>query len=384
MLTLLRNKQARSVLFQILALAGVSGLVAFFAVQVQLNLKALGLELGFDFLSFPANYDINQTLIEYSSRDTHLRATIVGLINTALIAGCGIVLATILGFIIGVMRLSHNYLISRISLVYVETFRNIPLLLHILLIHGIVVNTMPHPRQALSFGEGFFLSNRGLKIPKPIFEQGSSLIFIAFVLAIVGIFVFRKYARKVQDQEGRVLPVFWISVGLILGLPLIAYFLAGQPISFEYPFFKGFNFKGGLKVLPEFIALLLALSLYTAAFIAENVRGGILAVSHGQTEAALSLGLRRQRTLQLVIIPQALRVIIPPLTSQYLNLTKNSSLAIAVGYMDLVATIGGISLNQTGRAFECMTIVLAIYLSISITISLLMNWYNKRIRLVER
>ncbi|NQY82877.1 MAG: ABC transporter permease subunit [Alphaproteobacteria bacterium] len=384
MISLWRSRQARSVLFQVLAMAGLVGLVTFFGIQVVANLKVMGLSFSFAFLDFPAGYDINQTLITYDSTNTHLRALFVGLLNTALVAFFGIIVATVVGFLIGVMRLSKNFLISRIAVVYIELIRNIPVLLHILLIYGLVVNVLPHPKQALDIGFDSFLTNRGLFMPKPIFEDGASLMFYGLLLGLGLAWGFTYYAKRVQAETGKIYPVFAICTSVILLLPVLGYFLAGQPITMEISVFKTFNFHGGIVVRPEFLALWLALSMYTAAFIAEIVRGGILAVSYGQTEAAHALGIRPNRTLQLVVIPQALRVIIPPLTSQYLNLTKNSSLAIAIGYMDLVSTIGGITLNQTGRAMECMLILLSIYLMFSLLISLFMNWYNNHIKLIER
>jgi general L-amino acid transport system permease protein len=263
--------------------------------------------------------------------------------------------------------------------------RNLPVLLHILLLNGIIVNNLPIPKNAMmAFDGALFLTNRGFYTPKPLFEPAMWAILIAFVIGIGFTIWFKGYAKKVQDTTGKIYPVLWISLGAIILFPILVFFLAGAPLTWEYPALKGFNFKGGLVLRPEFVALWLALSLYTAAFIAEIVRAGIQAISHGQTEAAYALGIKPGRTMQLVIIPQALRVIIPPLSSQYLNITKNSSLAIAIGYMDIVATIGGISLNQTGREMECMTIVLGIYLMFSLMISAFMNWYNKRIKLVER
>lgn len=378
------DKETRSTIIQIITITLLFAFVFYIARNAIINLEALGKGYSFRFLSDPSSYDINQTLIEYDSRSSHLRATIVGVLNTLLVAVAGIILATILGFIFGVLRLSSNWLINRVVYVYVEYMRNVPLLLHILLIHGIVVNTLPKVRQAISIEDAIFLSNRGFYTPKPVFEPAFWAVAIAFVVGIIFTIWFKRYAKNVQDATGKIYPVFWISVGAIVGVPIIVYFLAGSPLTWDIPVLKGFNFKGGMVLRPEFLALWLALSLYTAAFIAEIVRAGIQAVSHGQTEAAYALGIKPNRTMQLVIIPQALRVIIPPLSSQYLNLTKNSSLAIAIGYMDIVATIGGISLNQTGREMECMTIVLAIYLSFSLSISAFMNWYNKRIKLVER
>jgi len=308
----------------------------------------------------------------------------VGIINTLLVAVCGLVLATILGFILGVLRLSRNWLTNKLAYVYIEYVRNVPVLLHILLIHGIIVHTLPVPKQAINLSDTAFLTNRGFFMPQPGAEPLFWIVVGLFVAGILFSLWFSRYAQKVQDQTGHRYPVFWINLAAIIGVPLVVHFLLGNPIVWDVPELKGFNFKGGMVIRPEFIALWLALSLYTAAFIGEIVRAGITAVSWGQTEASYALGINRGRTLNLVVIPQALRVIVPPLTSQYLNLTKNSSLAIAIGYMDIVATIGGISLNQTGREMECMTIVLILYLLLSLFISVLMNLYNKRIRMVER
>lgn len=378
------DKENRSVIIQIIAFIAILAFFGFMGRNAVLNLEALGKGFSFDFLFQPASYDINQTLIEYDSRSPHLRATIVGIINTLLVAVCGIILATILGFILGVLRLSNNWITNRLAYVYIEYVRNVPVLVHILMVHGFIVHTLPIPKQAINFGDAAFLTNRGLFSPKPLFEPLFWIVFGLFVAGIIFTIWFRRYAKRVQDSTGKQYPVFWISLAAIIGLPFLSYFILGSPIEWQIPYLKGFNFKDGLVIRPEFIALWLALSLYTAAFIGENVRAGILAVNYGQTEAASALGVSRGRTLSLVVIPQALRVIIPPLTSQYLNLTKNSSLAIAIGYMDIVATIGGISLNQTGREMECMIIVLLLYLVISLLISASMNWYNKRIKIVER
>ncbi|MEM7406997.1 MAG: amino acid ABC transporter permease [Pseudomonadota bacterium] len=379
-----RDKRARAVIIQILVMAGLFAAVSWLISNAIANLQQLDKSFGFDFLWGPASYDINQTLIEYDSRMPHYRAALVGILNTALVAFCGIILATIIGFILGVMRLSSNWLVSRIVYVYIEVTRNVPLLVQILLWHAVVVHSFPHPKQAIILAEGWALSNRGLYIPKPIFEPQFWAVAAAFVVAVVVAVLFAGWAKRQQNLTGKIYPVFWVNLGLIIGLPVIAYYAAGQPISFDMPELGRFRWQGGLAILPEFAALWWALSLYTAAFIAEIVRAGIQAVSHGQTEAASSLGLRPGRVLRLVVIPQALRVIVPPLTSQYLNLTKNSSLAIAIGYMDIVATLGGITLNQSGKEMECMILVLLLYLSFSLTISLFMNWYNKRIALVER
>jgi general L-amino acid transport system permease protein len=378
------DKDARSVLIQILTLAALLAFIAYIVSNAVANLEAIGKTFSFGFLSEPASYDINQTLIPYTSRSTHFEAAIVGLLNTLLVAVCGIVLTTLLGFTLGVLRLSSNWLVNRMAYCWIEMTRNVPVLLHILLIHGIIVTSLPRPKQAIDVGGSFFLSNRGFFVPSPQFEPAFWAVAIAFVAAIVFAVGFSKYAHKVQDETGKHLPVFWVNLGAIVGLPLIVYFIAGMPMHWETPALKGFNFKGGMVLRPEFLALWLALSYYHGSFIAEIVRAGILSVSYGQTEASYALGLRPNRTLSLIIIPQALRVIVPPLASQYMNLAKNSSLAIAIGYMDLVATIGGISLMQTGKEMETMIIVLLTYLALSLSISAVMNWYNRRIKLVER
>ena len=354
------------------------GLFAHLVRNAVVNLEAIGKGFSFSYLWEPASYDINQHLIEYTSRSTHFRAMLVGILNTLLVAVSGIVLATVLGFTLGVLRLSRNLLASKLAHIYIDYVRSVPVLLHILLVYGIILNTLPVPREAQSLGDIAFLTNRGFFLPKPIFEPLFLVILGLFAAGIIFTIWFRRYAANMQKKMGEHYPVFWISLGAVLGIPFIFYFLIGGPITFEIPELTGFNFDGGMVIRPEFTALWLALSLYTAAFIAEIVRAGIISVNYGQTEASLALGISRGRTLNLVVIPQALRVIIPPLTSQYLNLAKNSSLAIAIGYMDIVATIGGITLNQTGREMECMVIVLLLYLSLSLLISFAMNIYNKR------
>ena len=379
------NAEARSVIIQIATLTVVFALLLLVLRNVAINLDAIGKTFSFDFLSAPAAYDITfSPFLEYTSRHTHFRAAAVGILNTLLVAACGIVLATILGFTMGVLRLSSNWLVNRMVYVFLEFTRNVPVLLHILLVHGIIVTTLPPPKSAIGVGETMFVSNRGFFMPAPVFEDGSGIVGVVLLIAIVIAFFFRRWAKRVQDETGRIYPVFWICLGIIGGTTLLAFLAMGLPMSWTVPELKGFNFKGGMALRPEFLALWLALSYYTACFIAEIVRAGILAVSHGQTEAAYALGLRPNRTLQLVIIPQALRIIVPPLVSQYLNVTKNSSLAIAIGYMDVVATIGGISLMQTGREMETMMIVLGVYLVLSLIISALMNWFNRRIKLKER
>ena len=384
LLGLWRNKETRSVILQILTMAVLFAFLAYIINNAVLNLAALGKTFSFDFLSQPASYDINQRLIEYTSQSTHLRAFLVGLLNTLLVAFFGVITATILGFALGVIRLSNNWVASRLVYVFIELTRNVPVLLHILLIHGIIVHILPSAKQAHTLADSIFLSNRGLTIPDPVAGDGFIFTVIAFFVAIAGVVFFRRWAKKKREEEGNIYHVFYISVGILLGLPFLVFLVSGLPLTWHVPEMGRFNLKGGITMIPELLALWLALSLYTAAFIAEIVRAGILAISKGQWEASQAVGLTRDRTLNLVIIPQALRIIIPPLTSQYLNLTKNSSLAIAIGYMDIVATLGGITLMQTGKEMETMIIVLFTYLCISLLISSAMNWYNKRLKLVER
>ena len=384
--SLWNDSRYRSVIVQFITLVILFSLVGFLLSNAVENLAKQGKTFGFDFLDLTASYDINQNLIPYTSQDTHARAAMVGILNTLLVAVVGCILATVLGFLLGVARLSSNWLISRLAYWYIEFTRNVPVLLHILFWHGIIINVMPSPRELLRSGaEGsFFVTNRGFIMPKPIFEDLFWIVVVAFVVGIIGAFLFRAWSAKQQAATGKIYPVFWVGLGMVLGLPIIAYFATGAPLAFEHPVPSRFNFRGGLSITPEFFALTFALSIYTAAFIGEIVRAGIQAIPKGQWEAAGALGLRRSRTLNMVIIPQALRVIVPPLTSQYLNITKNSSLAIAIGYMDIVATLGGITLMQTGKEMETNILLMGFYLCISLIISAVMNVYNKAIALKER
>ncbi len=379
-----QDEKIRHVIIQVFVILAVFASIAWLVGNVISNFAQLNKTFGFDFLQLPAGYDINQTLIDYNNRDTHLRAGVVGLLNTFLVAIIGIILATILGVILGILRLSKNWLARNVTYWYVEFSRNVPILLQILLWHGILVNAMPSPKQAHNFGDLAFLSNRGLYLPSPEPGVGFSWVYLAVIIGLVASFLWVSFARRRQEETGQILPRFLPCVGFVIGLPLLVFLALGSPMTFSIPALKGFNFRGGVTVSPELVALTFALSIYTAAFIAEIVRSGILAINKGQREAAESLGLRPNRVMNLVILPQARRVIIPPLTSQYLNLTKNSSLAIAIGYMDLVATLGGITLNQTGREIEAMMLVMMVYLVISLTISAFMNWYNSQTKLVER
>ncbi|MEZ9702425.1 amino acid ABC transporter permease [Vibrio sp. 10N.261.46.E12] len=381
---LLYNPTFRSVIFQIIA---VGALGAFFYTIVNnalTNLDARGIATGFDFLSQEAGFGIGLTLVEYDETFSYGRTFVVGLLNTALVSVLGIILATVLGFSMGIARLSSNWLVSRCAAVYIEIFRNIPLLLQIFFWYFAVLQALPSARQSLSLGEAIFLNVRGLYFPAPVLEQGSSFVIAAFVIGVIATVIINIWANNKQKLTGQQTPMLRIAISLIVGLPLVVYFVMGMPISAEYPALKGFNFKGGISIIPELAALVLALSIYTASFIAEIVRSGINAVNHGQTEAAMSLGLPRSRTLKLVIIPQALRIIIPPLTSQYLNLTKNSSLAMAIGYPDLVSVFAGTTLNQTGQAIEIIAMTMGVYLTLSLLTSALMNIYNRKVALVER
>ncbi|MUK70104.1 amino acid ABC transporter permease [Aliivibrio fischeri] len=381
---ILYNPTFRAILFQVIA---VAALVFFFYTIVNnalSNLEFRGIATGLGFLDQEAGFGIGLSLVEYDETYSYGRTFVVGLLNTALVSVLGILFATVLGFTIGIARLSSNWLVSRCAAVYIETFRNIPLLLQIFFWYFAVLQALPSPRQSLSLGESVFLNVRGLFFPSPIFEEGSNLIGIAVIAAIVFILFLSKWAKNKQRLTGQQTPVLRYSLLALLGLPTLAYFISGMPISIEYPELKGFNFRGGISIIPELAALVVALSVYTASFIAEIVRSGINAVSHGQTEAAMALGLPRKRTLKLVVIPQAMRIIIPPLTSQYLNLTKNSSLAMAIGYPDLVSVFAGTTLNQTGQAIEIITMTMAVYLTLSLLTSFLMNIYNSKVALVER
>jgi len=374
----------RALIFQVLVLAAVFAFFAYIFSNTLHNLEKRGISTGFDFLNNEAGFGILMSLIPYDETYTFGRTFLVGLLNTILVSFLGIILATIIGFIIGIARLSNNWLVAKIAAVYIETFRNIPLLLQILFWYFAMLPLLPHPRQSVNFGDAFFLNSRGFYMPAPVFESPFLWVLAAIIIAIIAVVVLVRWAHKRQAQTGQQFHTIWVSLAILVVLPLIAYIATGMPLSWNLPELKGFNFRGGMTIIPELAALLLALSIYTAAFIAEIVRSGIQAVSHGQTEAAYSLGLRPGKTLQLVVIPQAMRVIIPQLTSQYLNLTKNSSLAAAVGYPDLVAVFAGTTLNQTGQAVEIIFMTMMVYLTISLLISLFMNWYNKKMALVER
>ncbi len=381
--SLLYNPKVRNVAYQLL-LCGVIAVLVYGAVANAIeNLRRAKIASGFGFWNYPAGFDISQSLIDYSSTSTYGRAFWVGLCNTLLVAGLGVVFATIVGFVVGIARLSKNWLVARLASGYVELIRNLPVLLQLLFWYNAVLKALPEMRDSVVI-PGAFLNNRGLFIPQPIFHQGFGAVLAALLVGIAGSIAFRIWARKRQERTGERAPVLWVALGLIVGLPLVVFVLAGSPIELSYPEKGRFSINGGIEVLPELVALLFGLVIYTGAFIAEVVRAGILSVSHGQTEAAYSLGLRPGPTLRLVVLPQAMRVIIPPLTSQYLNLTKNSSLAVFIGYPDLVLVFAGTVLNQTGQAVEVIAITMLVYLTISLVTSLFMNWFNRRMALVER
>jgi general L-amino acid transport system permease protein len=381
---LVNDPRVRSLFSQALLIAVIAWLVYEMVSNTIVNLERQNIASGFKFLNTTAGFGIIQTMVPYAEDSSYGRAFLVSLLNTILIAAIGIVLTTMLGFLIGIMRLSKNWVIRSIATVYVEVIRNIPLLLQIFFWYFAVLRSVPAPRNSVVFLDSFFVNNRGIYFPKPVFAEGSWVIGVAFLLGVIASIAIRIWARKRQEATGEQFPIFLTALGLIIGLPLVVFLASGMPATLSYPELKGFNFVGGMVVIPEFSSLLLALVIYTASFIAEIVRAGILAVSHGQTEAAYSLGLRPGHTLRLVIIPQAMRVIIPPLTSQYLNLTKNSSLAVAIAYPDLVSVFAGTVLNQTGQAVEILGMTMAVYLTLSIVTSIFMNWYNARMALVER
>ena len=381
---LLTDPQVRAWVFQVVAVLAVVALGWYLFHNTQSNLAQRGILSGFGFLEQSAGFGIPQHLIDYTESDSYGRVFLIGLLNTLLVSVIGIVLATLLGFVIGVARLSPNWLVNKLATVYIEIFRNIPPLLQIFFWYFAVLLPLPGPKQSLSIGDTFFLSNRGLNIPAPSMAEGFWPFLITLGLALLAVLLMARWAHRRFEASGQPFPALLTGLGMLVLLPAFAVLIFGSPFHWTVPELKGFNFRGGLVLIPELIALTLALTVYTAAFIAENVRSGIQAVSHGQTEAARSLGLKPGVTLRKVIIPQALRVIIPPLTSQYLNLVKNSSLAAGIGYPDMVSLFAGTVLNQTGQAIEVIAITMSVYLSISISISLLMNWYNKRIALVER
>ncbi len=379
----LNDPAKRSILFQFGAML-IFGLLGYYLITNTLaNLERQAIATGLGFLEKESSFEIGESLISYSAADTYARALLVGVINTLIVSFIGIILTVILGTFIGVARLSTNWLVSRMAAVYIEVFQDIPVLLQLFFWYAIFYELLPSPRQALSPVTGVFLSNRGLIFAVPESHPAHKYMAVAFFGGCVFVYLLRRWARKRQDRTGKPFSVFRVSVGILIGLSVTTWWLAGAPTAMDVPVLAGFNFEGGVNISPEFSALLLGLVLYTAAFVAEAVRAGIQSVSHGQTEAAMSMGLKSGQTLNLVILPQALRVIIPPLTNQMLSLTKNSSLAVAIGYPDFVS-VAGTTINQTGQAIEGIAMMMVVYLFFSLTTSAFMNWYNKKIALVER
>ncbi|WP_460450121.1 amino acid ABC transporter permease [Alsobacter sp. SYSU BS001988] len=381
----LYDPRVRSVVFQLLLCLFVAFLVWVAASNAMENLRRQNIATGLGFWRNLAGFPISQSMIDYSERySTYGQAFWVGLINTLLVAGVGIVLATLLGFTMGVARLSKNILVSGVARWYVEIVRNLPLLLQLLFWYNAVLKALPSVRDSAQLPFGIFLNNRGMFSPRPDPEPAFDFVWLSLAVGVAGAIAYRIWARKRQEKTGQQAPVGRVTLGLVIGLPLVVFFLSGRPLTFDYPQATRFNIAGGMVIQPEFLALLFGLTIYTGAFITEVVRAGILAVSHGQTEAAFALGLKPRTTTKLIIIPQAMRVIIPPLTSQYLNLTKNSSLAVFVGYPDLANVFTGTVLNQTGQAIEVVGITMLVYLTISLGTSFVMNIYNRRKMLVER
>ena len=378
------NPQIRAIIYQVLALFAIFLFTYYVLNNMFTNIEKRGITTGFDFLGNEAGFGILSTLISYTESDSYGRVFVIGVLNTLLVSAIGIFFATIIGLLVGVGRLSKNFMISKLSLIYIEAFRNIPILLQILFWYNVVLAALPGPRQSMSYMDAFFLNNRGLYIPRPILESGFISVFIAFLIAIAGVYYLAKWAKKKHDDTGETFPVFWTSLAILIFGPTLVYFLSGSPISLEYASLQGFNFVGGWSLTPELLALSFALSIYPATYIAEAVRAGIEAVPKGQKEAASALGLKEYVILKKVVLPQALRVIIPPVINQYLNLMKNSSLATAIGYPELVTLFAGTALNQVGQAIEIILMTMAVYLTISITISILMNILNAKMQIKER
>ena len=372
----------RGVAYQVLLGAGVILLGWYLYHNTNANLERQGIATGFDFLHEAAGFSIGESLIPFDSSQTYGRALVVGILNTLYVAGFGIVLATILGVSMGIARVSSNWLIAKLASAYVEACRNVPVVLHVIF-WASVIRALPPPRQALSPFTGFFITNRGVIYPVPAANSVNSWVIAAFGAGVVLAILLARWASRRREQTGQYIPTFWPGLGIILGLPLVAWVLGGAPLAWSVPALRGFNFQGGASVTPEFVGLLVGITVYTGAFIAEIVRAGIQSVPHGQLEAARAVGLRPSLVMRLVILPQALRVIVPPTTSQYLSLTKNSSLGVLIGYPDLV-NVGNTTLNQTGQALEAISVMMVVYLSISLTISLFMNFYNRLVAIKER
>ncbi|ESZ78388.1 amino acid ABC transporter permease [Mesorhizobium sp. L103C105A0] len=380
----LHDTKVRGIFYQLLLGGCLLALALGIGMQTASNMRVRGIPLSFDFWNESAGFDINQTLIPYDALSSYGQAFWVGVVNTLYVSLLAILFATLLGFVIGVARLSPNWIVSKVAAAYVELVRNVPLLLQLLFWYNAVLKPLPSPKASIAIPGGIYLNNRGLIVPEIHLHPGAGLVGLAFVAAISCCVAFWFRARSIQRRTGRQLPVLLVSLATLIGLPLVLFLAAGEPVSFVAPQLRGFNFQGGHQLYPEFAALLIGLSVYTGSYIAEIVRGGIQAVPKGQTEAAHALGLAPGKTLRLVVVPQALRIIIPPLTSQYLNLIKNSSLAVFIGYPDLVQIFAGTVLNQTGAAVQVMAITLSVYLVISLATSLVMNACNQHFAIVER
>jgi general L-amino acid transport system permease protein len=377
------DEKTRAILYQIVTAAFVAFLGYYLISNVQTNMEKQSIASGFGFIEKEAAFEIGESLIEYSAADTYGRALLVGVLNTLKISLVGMILTTILGTIVGVCTLSSNWLISKLGFLYVEIFQNVPVLLQLFFFYALFYEIFPGPRQAFNPVAGIYLTNRGVDFAVPASDPAWVYMGSAFVVALVITWLIHRWAVKRQERSGQQFPTFWVGLAILIGLPLLIWLASGAPTQMDVPELKGFNFQGGRNISPEFSALLIGLVLYTASFIAQIVRAGIQSISHGQTEAAMSIGLKPGQVLKLVIFPQALRVIVPPLTSQLLNLTKNSSLAVAIGYPDFVQ-VAGTTINQTGQAVEGVALMMLVYLTFSLLTSAFMNWYNKKIKLVER
>ena len=383
-MSILNNKQFRDIMSQLIVVVGLVAFLWYITSNLLYNIDQRGITTGFDFFSQTAGFGIAESPIFYDENSSYFRAFLVGLANTLMVSFVGIFFATIIGIVIGIARLSKNFLISKLAMSYVELFRNIPILLQILFWYNVVLAALPSPKQSIEITATMFLNNRGFNVPKPIFEDGFGLVILAFFISIALVVYLVKWANKKFEQTGKDTLVLPWAILILIGFPFIIYLIVGSPMSFDIPALKGFNYKGGMNYSPEFLALTFALSIYTATYIAEAVRSGIEAVPKGQKEAAASLGLTPYQSLKAVILPQAVRIAIPPIINQYLNLIKNSSLATAIGYPELVTIFSGTVLNQTGQAIEVILVTMAVYLFISLTISALLNFVNKKMEIKER
>ncbi len=378
------NPGIRAVIYQILLVLGLGYFFYLIISNTITNMEARGIKSGFEFLGSTAGFDILMSLIPYDATHTYGKTFVVGLLNTILVSIIGIIFATIVGFIIGVAHFSHNWLIRKLAVIYIEIFRNIPLLLQIFFWYFAVLSTLPGARQSLSLGEAVFLNVRGLYLPNLVREDGSAVVIAAFIIGILASFIVKHWARKRQEKTGQQFPVFYTNIVLIIGLPVVTFFAMGMPFGLEYPVLRGFNYSGGITVIPELMALALSLTIYTGAFIGEAVRAGVQSVPHGQTEAARSIGMKEKQIMKLIIVPQAMRVIAPILNSEYQSLVKNSTLATAIGYPDLFTVFVGTTLNQTGQAIEIVFMTMAVYFVFNMIISVVMNLFNKKVALVSK